>query len=135
MNRIVLIAIAMMVSGTLSAQSTLVVKVKNLRSNKGNMAFALLDENKEVVEGGRSVVRNRAASYTFKNLENKHYALQAFHDENNNKEIDKNRIGIPLEGFGFSNDAFGPFGPKKYKKWLFKVNKDSVVTLRIRYLF
>ena len=48
--------------------------------------------------------------------------MQHFHDENSNEELDTNFIGIPKEGFGFSNDAFGKFGPKKFKEWLFEVS-------------
>jgi uncharacterized protein (DUF2141 family) len=34
------------------------------------------------------------------------YAIQAFHDANNNGECDQGLFGIPREGVGFSNDAF-----------------------------
>ena len=33
------------------------------------------------------------------------YALMAFADANANGVLDKNMLGVPKEGFGFSNDA------------------------------
>ncbi len=42
------------------------------------------------------------------------YAAQAFHDENDNHEIDRNLIGIPTEGIGFSRDAPFRFGPPTF---------------------
>jgi uncharacterized protein (DUF2141 family) len=32
------------------------------------------------------------------------YALALYHDENGNGKVDRNAIGIPQEGFGFSNN-------------------------------
>ena len=33
------------------------------------------------------------------------YALAVIHDENMNGKLDTNRLGMPTEGYGFSNDA------------------------------
>jgi len=33
------------------------------------------------------------------------YAIQAYHDANNNDDLDRGMFGIPREGLGFSNDA------------------------------
>ena len=32
------------------------------------------------------------------------YAATAYHDENDNGKFDKNRAGLPVEGFGVSNN-------------------------------
>lgn len=58
---------------------------------------------------------------TFSDLKEGKYAIRYFHDENSGREIDMNFLGIPKEGIGFLNDAFGLFGPKKFEKWLFEV--------------
>ena len=42
------------------------------------------------------------------------YAAQAYHDENDNKKIDRSLLGIPEEGLGFSNDAPFRFGPPTF---------------------
>lgn len=49
------------------------------------------------------------------------WAAQAFHDENRNGKIDRNLLGIPTEGLGFSNDAPFRFGPPKFADAAFKL--------------
>ena len=44
------------------------------------------------------------------------YAVQAFHDENENFDIDRSFLGMPVEGMGFSNDAPMNFGPPEFDK-------------------
>lgn len=40
------------------------------------------------------------------------YAFAIFHDENDNQQLDQNWLNIPTEGFAFSNNAMGSFGPR-----------------------
>ncbi|MFT5576749.1 MAG: hypothetical protein ACI89D_002278 [Bermanella sp.] len=49
-------------------------------------------------------------------LEPGEYAVTAYHDENDNKKLDANFIGIPKEPSGLSNNHRPRFGPPKYKK-------------------
>ena len=42
------------------------------------------------------------------------YGINAFHDANNNEELDRNLVGLPLEDYGFSNNARGRFGPPNF---------------------
>ena len=39
------------------------------------------------------------------------YAVALFHDENGNDHFDLNALGIPVEGYGFSNNPKLYFGP------------------------
>lgn len=43
-------------------------------------------------------------------------ALSLFQDANSNGRLDMNAMGIPVEPFGFSNDAVGQFGPPKFEQ-------------------
>ena len=54
------------------------------------------------------------------------YAAAAFHDENNNSELDTNFIGIPKEIYGFSNNARGTVGPPDFDKASFKVGTENI---------
>jgi uncharacterized protein (DUF2141 family) len=62
------------------------------------------------------------------------YAISVLHDANNNKVVDKNSIGIPLEGVGFSNDAMGRFGPPEFKKVAFEVPKQKELVITMKYM-
>ncbi len=39
-------------------------------------------------------------------------------------------LGIPTEGYGFSNNAYSMFGPTPFANWLFEVNKDEQIVLK-----
>lgn len=43
------------------------------------------------------------------------YAVMVFHDENGNGKLDKAANGMPLEGWGFSRNARGRFGPPAFQ--------------------
>lgn len=124
-----------MSASLLTAQNSLQVEMTNLRNNKGEVSVALLDKDKNTVEGKTVLIKDMKCTVIFKNLKTANYAIQYFHDENKNKELDKNKLGIPKEGIGFSNDAMGKFGPKKYEKWLIKVSGNKKIKITTKYLF
>jgi uncharacterized protein (DUF2141 family) len=43
-------------------------------------------------------------------------ALSVFHDANGNGRLDANAMGLPVERYGFSNDAAGVYGPPKFEQ-------------------
>lgn len=61
----------------------------------------------------------------------KTYAVAVFHDENANKYLDKNFLGMPEEKYGFSNGARGTFGPPYFEEACFKVSNQQVVKITI----
>ena len=62
------------------------------------------------------------------------YAISVFHDANENGKLDSNFAGIPKEGFGFSNNAMGMFGPPSFgeAKFAFEGEKKIEITLKYR---
>ena len=62
------------------------------------------------------------------------YALAVYHDENNNHHFDRSLIGLPLEGYGFSNNASIFMGPPSFASVRFPVRAgDNRLTIRLRY--
>ncbi|MEJ0068950.1 MAG: DUF2141 domain-containing protein [Pseudomonadota bacterium] len=59
------------------------------------------------------------------------YAVVAYHDENANRELDVNGLGMPKERFGFSNDPPLLLGPPLFKDSAFEV-ADKAVDVKIR---
>lgn len=55
-----------------------------------------------------------------------------FHDANGNGRLDSNRLGIPVGGIGFSNNATGSFGPPAFEKAAFDLPADGAVTQSIK---
>ena len=54
----------------------------------------------------RQIIKTDAKSIEvhFEDIPDGKYAISLFQDENNNHKLDKNFLGIPKEGYGFSNN-------------------------------
>jgi uncharacterized protein (DUF2141 family) len=56
------------------------------------------------------------------------------HDENNSGELDFNEYGMPLEGYGFSNEAMGENGPPGFDQDSFSADSDTKLSSTLIYL-
>ena len=135
MKRILAIYILLTPVLFLSAQSSLTVEIVGLESNKGKVIVALLDKHEEDVRDQSCLITDHKCTLTFNDVKHDQYAIRFFHDENLNEELDTNFLGIPKEGFGFSNDAMGKFGPKDFSEWLFEVSGDTLIKMTANYVF
>lgn len=62
------------------------------------------------------------------------YAVAVFHDENDNHHLDTNLLGLPVEGFGFSNDAPTLIGPPSFAAARIEVHAgDNDIAIKLRY--
>lgn len=59
------------------------------------------------------------------------YAIGIFVDTNYNNKLDRNVFGIPIEQFGFSQDARGHFGPPTFQDASFIVSDDATLQIRL----
>jgi uncharacterized protein (DUF2141 family) len=71
-------------------------------------------------------IKSKKAEWVFKNMPYGKYSIKAFHDENENSKLDTNFAGMPVELYGFSNNARGRFGPPSFKRAAFTLNAPQV---------
>lgn len=120
-------------SADLAKAGKLVVWVKGLNNNKGDVKIGLFNSresfegNKAKFKGAVLPIRNRQVFWELDSLPYGDYAIKLFHDEDQDDKLDKNFIGIPREQYGFSNDARGRFGPPKFEKARFTLDRDSLM--------
>lgn len=89
------------------------VKILNIRNSTGTVDCALFDSPMgfpiEFLRSATNVmvikIRKSKAQCDFENIPPGSYALAVIHDENMNGKLDTNWLGIPTEGYGFSNGA------------------------------
>ena len=93
-----------------SLAGDLTVDVHGIRAQRGLLKIAVVD-SKEAFEGAAAPIQSdgapaqsETAKFEFKNLKPGSYAVMITHDENGNGKLDSNLMGMPLEGFGFSNN-------------------------------
>jgi len=113
--------------------ATLEVEVTNLESDDGVLVVAVLESAAQYDSGDTSFRSNETvpidgnkASVTFEQIPYGTYAIKVFHDENSNGELDTNFVGFPKEGFGFSNDAMGKFGPPTFEQAAFVIEEEKL---------
>ena len=98
----------------------LTVTISDIRNDAGYVLAAVYDNEASFLKPplARVSVKFKAASgkasFALPDLPPGKYAIAAFHDENDNGKLDRNGLGVPTEGFGFSNDAHGAGGPPSF---------------------
>ncbi|WP_233095522.1 DUF2141 domain-containing protein [Shewanella putrefaciens] len=116
---------------------TLTVDIDNIQVQTGALMVQLYANAEDYTSG-----KNPSASMikpvtktehrlVFSDLADGQYALKVFHDENSNHSLDTNILGVPSEGYGFSNNA-GSFGPASFKDASFSLQGDTQITIHIR---
>ena len=109
---------------------SLEMEINNLQSNNGPLYIRILDENENPVIVGTSTVINYSARISFDSISPGKYAIQFFHDENENQKMDFSLIGIPKEKFGSSNNVKPILGPPKFEKMLFNLTENEKVIMK-----
>ena len=138
----IFLVIAAVLAPLPSAQAgCLNIVVEDVRSEKGNVVFALhrhgdpFPDKVSPYLGGFRRASVGPVSITFCHLLAGRYALALVHDENLNRLLDTNRIGLPTEGFGFSNNARPMLEPPSFKDASFEISTDGEVTQSIRMIY
>ncbi|MGD9538424.1 MAG: DUF2141 domain-containing protein [Alphaproteobacteria bacterium] len=131
-------AIGMVLAGTAQA-ADLIVNVREVRSTQGVIALAVYDSEDGFLADDAAVASatvSPAAGGTevvFKDLPPGTYAVAAFHDENESGKFDTNFLGIPKEGYGFSNGAKAVLGPPAFEDAAVPVESEAVTELDLSY--
>jgi len=134
MKKILIIIIGMLILGKYACgQYSLQVEITGLKNNSGVILFQLFNENEKIVIQVKGEIKDLKSSIIINDLKPGKYGFRYFHDENMSRKMETNVLGIPKEGYGFSNDAVGPFGPKPFREWLFELNQNKNLSVKTRY--
>ncbi len=117
------------------------VRVHGVRSDRGNVTFVLYgDKPQDFLVKGKKVFKQRFAAnqgtVEFCVILSKPgvYAATAYHDENGNGKFDKNWAGLPVEGFGMSNNPSTFLAPPSHDQASFVVSHGRTkVDIEIKY--
>lgn len=118
------------------------VQVLDIRNSKGTVACALFDSPQgfptEFLRSATNImvikVRKLQARCDFEDMPPGKYALAVIHDENMNGKLDVNMLGIPKEGYGFSNDPKSRLHAPSFSDASFSYNGENMeMTIRLRY--
>ena len=119
--------------------ASLDVEVTGLRSARGLIQLCISPEPVAFPDCRKGGIKRTFPATTprvrFEGLAPGTYAVAVIHDANGNARLDT-MMGIPREGFGFSNNPAIGFGPPRFSAAGFTVTPGGagVEKVRIRYL-
>ena len=127
----------LLVSAFTAQAHTLTVNIDQIKEHSGKLHVALYSSEQSYQQGKDAVaavikaVSGESAQLVFADVTDGEYAIKIMHDANDNGKLDRNMMGIPSEGYGFSNNP-GQFGPASFKDAAFPVTADTQLTIHIR---
>lgn len=138
-----LITLALLVTSLLTAQSQtdgmtsysgIAVSVNNVTSDKGTVEFALYTKDgflQQPIATKSATITNKVSTVYFENIPEGEYAIICFHDANENKRMDFEMNGMPLEDYGSSNNVM-EMGPPVFENSKF-LHGNSELNLEIKF--
>ena len=132
MNFILLLFLLSVITNSQSVQANnLTVMITHIKNEEGQVAIALYRTEKDFMKTrfqGKLIKAVKGnVTVVFENLPTGEYAISILHDTNENGKMDTNFIGIPKEGYGFSNDVMGAMGPPSFTKAKFTLSEKTVI--------
>ena len=127
-------------AGCNGAPSSLDVTVHGVRSDLGTITFVLYGDNPdEFLVRGKKLMKKRfpakngSVEFCVAVPQPGTYAAAAYHDENGNTKLDKNWIGMPIEGFGVSNNPDYWVVPSHEEAAINVQNGTTRIDIRLKY--
>jgi uncharacterized protein (DUF2141 family) len=143
MNKISLIFIQLVFSVIALNGQNVEVIIKGIRSEKGQIVIGVFKDDptfqKEEAFISKSFPKTSIENNEMRvqlTLEPGTYGLSLLDDENMSSLMEYNFLGIPKEGFGFSDYYHTGFKKPRFDAFKFTIEPDQkkVITIKIRYM-
>ncbi len=131
-------------TSTMSAASasTLTAEISGLRNRNGQLCFSVFSTSQGFPTKGDNAVQNKCVKITnapvrvtFSALSLGKYAIAVLHDENNDRQANRNFLGLPTEGFGFSRNPTIVASPPKFADAAVSVSgQNTTAQIQLNYL-
>ena len=116
----------------------LTIRVQGIKNKKGTINIALFKSDTDFNQEKFTYVSRTPADSNgiiiFDKIDYGNYSVAVYHDENENQKLDRNFIGMPKEGYGFSNNVKGQFGPPGFKDTSVSMNQSETnLSIQLNY--
>ncbi len=118
----------------------LTIEITNIKTEKGTTLLSLYDGEKGFPYQNTNSIKQLVlqpaqgkAMVVVRDLPPGEYAFALFHDADGNGKLSTNFLGIPKEGYAFSNNAFNRFGVPKYKDASFTLRSNVFQKITLHY--
>lgn len=138
----------MLLGATVAAKSPdptlrgkIIIEIEGIRESTGEIGVLLFDRAMGFPGDSGASIRHRVlparsgvVSLNFEDLPFGTYAVAVIHDLNGNRRVDTNLLGIPREGYGFSNNARSLFRAPRFQEAAF-AHKGAVALVRVEMIY
>lgn len=127
-------------SSFVAASQTLNIQINKIKNDKGEILVSLYNNEQGFPYEATSSIKTFSVKaskgsvvLTAKQLKPGTYAIALFHDADGNRKLTTNILGIPKEGYAFSNNASNFFGIPSFKDASFKLNADTTILINMKH--
>ncbi len=120
-----------------SEGAEIIVNINNNKSESGFIHLALYNDKKKFLEDDGKYIGLKKktnlvvqSGINVKNLTEGNYAIAIYHDENGNEKFDR-LFSLPLESYGFSNNAEVFLGPPSFEESSFFLRQKDILEIEI----
>ncbi len=122
--------------------SQLNIQIQGISNSRGNICYTIFSRSDGFPRDGAKALKaecspleNQPLTLSIDGLNAGNYAVAVFHDENADGQLNTNAVGIPQEGFGFSNNPPILTGAPKFSEATFFVGgQTTTVGITMKYL-
>jgi uncharacterized protein (DUF2141 family) len=120
---------------------SLSIQVEGIKNNNGMILLALFNKKDAFPQESNQAytkrllkISNQTVQVMLHDLPPGWYAVAVVHDENNNRVMDKNMVGIPKEGYGISNNAHKNLAPPSWEDAKIRIeNEQYIARIKLKY--
>lgn len=118
-------------------QNKLTVVVDGIEKSSGKVLVAVYDsihfQKRALYYGWANVGQDQdEVTIVIEDVAPGRYAVAVFHDDNDNGKLDTGSYGIPIEKYGFSNNAKGAMGPPAFQDCMITIEEDTEINITVR---
>lgn len=125
--------------GTNAQTANLGVEISNIKSISGNIKLGIFDKAHSYRTKSSPFLRtskevtDTILKYTFTDVPYGRYAIAVYHDENDDDTLNTRKLGIPIEGIGFSGKYSSRIKPPDFPMASFKLKYDTIIVIDLKY--
>ncbi|NND94623.1 MAG: DUF2141 domain-containing protein [Flavobacteriales bacterium] len=116
---------------TSSRSISIQMEIIGIEEVSGKLGIQLYDKEQNLVSRKWVPVTATEMTADFTGIQPGTYAIQFYHDANDDGEMNFHWYGAPKEGYGNSNDVKGFFGPPEFSEQLVDFSNSADITMKL----
>lgn len=124
---------------TFAQTATIKVEVTDIQTIRGKLRMGVFNHVHDFRTKSNpylrtsQVVKDSTANFVFKDVPYDRYAIAVYHDENNDDTLNTKKLGIPIEGVGFSGKFNSRIKPPDFPLASFRLKNDTTIVINLIY--